>query len=91
MPGAACAWANEGMAKRQNRKKLMMPLGLRPVMEMYMGYLSFRPKARPNSAATNARCTINVAFCQVGRLGQGCSVSNGSKASAIPICEAASI
>ncbi len=42
MPGAACAWANEGMANRQNRKKLMMPLGLRPVMEMYMGYLSLR-------------------------------------------------
>lgn len=55
MPLAVCAWAKEGIANRQKRKKLMIPLGLRPVMEIYMGYLSLMPIAKPKSAATNAR------------------------------------
>jgi len=55
MPLAVCAWAKDGIANRQNLKKLMIPLGLRPVIEMYMDYLSLMPIAKPKSAATNAR------------------------------------
>ena len=55
MPLAVCAWAKDGIANRQNLKKPMIPLGLRPVIEMYMDYLSLMPIAKPKSAATNAR------------------------------------
>jgi hypothetical protein len=36
MPSADWACAKEGMANRQNLKKLMIPLGLRPVIEIYI-------------------------------------------------------
>jgi hypothetical protein len=36
MPSADWACAKEGMANRQNLKKLIIPLGLRPVIEIYI-------------------------------------------------------
>ncbi len=37
MPSADWAWVNEGMANRQNLMNPIIPLGLSPVIEIYMG------------------------------------------------------